>query len=117
MPVNQVATGREPWVMVASPLVWATHFLASYATAAIWCAKIGGPLRGARVAIAAYTVVALLAVAAIGWRGLVHARLDGVGGPADRQRFLGVTTLLLSILSAIAIAYSALAPLFVAACP
>ena len=45
------------------PAIWMLHFLMSYATAAVWCAKVagpGGPLDGVRAAIASYTVVAVL---------------------------------------------------------
>ncbi|HYD49564.1 MAG TPA: hypothetical protein VEB21_14505, partial [Terriglobales bacterium] len=57
------------WRLAAPPVVWALHFLLSYGTASVWCAKVvgqGGSLAGARLAIAAYTVVALAAIAAIG---------------------------------------------------
>jgi len=50
------------WLLTASPIFWAAHFLLCYLTAAIWCAKVvglGGSLASARVAIAVYTVVAL----------------------------------------------------------
>ena len=46
------------WLLTASPTIWAAHFLLSYATAAIWCAKIAGPggsLTTVRVAIAVYS--------------------------------------------------------------
>lgn len=41
-------------MLVASPMIWAVHFLLSYVTAAIWCAKVGGALDGVRVSIAVY---------------------------------------------------------------
>jgi hypothetical protein len=52
------------WALVLPPTLWALHFLLSYGTAAVWCAKLagdGGSLFGARVAIAVYTGLALLA--------------------------------------------------------
>lgn len=115
----------ELWMVAASPVIWSLHFLLCYATAAIWCAKVaggGGPLAGARVAIAAYTVVALAGIAAVGWRGL---RRHGHGGdapphdddsPEDRSRFLGFATALLSGLSGVATIYTALAAVFVGSC-
>lgn len=113
------------WMIAASPTIWAAHFLASYITAAVWCAKVagdGGALGGARVAIGAYTVLALVPVALIGVRAFHRQR---VGGPApehdldsslDRHRFLAFATLLLSGLSAVAILYAALAAVFVESC-
>ena len=44
-----------------SPTIWGVHFLLSYITAAIYCAKYAPPdgsLRGVRWAIAAYTILA-----------------------------------------------------------
>ena len=58
------------WLLTASPVIWAAHFLLSYVTAAIWCAKVAGPdgsLGGVRVAIAVYTVLALSGIGIIGW--------------------------------------------------
>ncbi len=113
------------WVAVASPLIWSAHFLLSYCTAAIWCAKLAGrdgSIAGARIAIAVYTVLALAAVGLIGLRGYQRHRLDGgsephdADTPEDRYRFLGFATLLLSLLSGVAILYSALAAAIVGSC-
>jgi hypothetical protein len=122
-----VAAERDSLVpLVASPVVWAAHFLASYGTAAIYCEKVAGrdgSLAGARVAIAVFTVVALAAVGAIGWRA--YRRERGEGGPVlphdsdsseGRRRFLGFAALLLSGLSAVAILYAALAAVFIGRC-
>jgi hypothetical protein len=49
------------WLLTASPLIWAGHFLLCYITAAIRCAKMVGPygsLSAVWVAIAVYTVLA-----------------------------------------------------------
>jgi uncharacterized membrane protein YhaH (DUF805 family) len=123
---TQLAEARESlWWVVASPLVWAAHFLLCYCTAAIWCAKFAGAersLSGARVAIAAYTVLALVAVTALAVKGLRRHRLPGgevphdADEPEDRHRFLGFAALLLSLLSMLAIAYSALAAAFIGSC-
>jgi hypothetical protein len=112
------------WLLAASPAIWSLHFLVSYATAAIWCAKVteGGSLAGARVAIAVYTAVALAGIALVGWRGFQRHRHGGLAAPhdddtpEDRRRFLGFSTALLSGLSAIATAYSALAAVFIGSC-
>ena len=31
------------WLLTASPVMWAAHFLLSYGTASVWCAKVAGP--------------------------------------------------------------------------
>jgi hypothetical protein len=113
------------WLLTASPVIWAVHFLLCYATAAIWCAKVaglGGPLGTARIAIAMYTVLALGAIGVIGWIGyrkhsFGHATLPHDDDtPEDRHRFLGFATLLLSGLSAVAVIYAGLIIFFVRSC-
>ena len=113
------------WLLTAAPAIWAAHFLLSYATASIWCAKVvgsGGSLWGVRVAIAIYTVIALIGIGTIGWSGY---RRHSFGSetvphdfdtPEDRHRFLGFATLLLSALSAVATLYVALVAVFIRSC-
>jgi putative membrane protein len=63
-------SNQSLWLLIASPTIWTGHFLASYLTAAIWCAKYAGPdqsLGNVRVAIAV-----LLAL------GIAGERLDPV---------------------------------------
>jgi hypothetical protein len=112
-------------LLTASPVIWAAHFMLSYLTAAIWCAKVAGhdgPLGGVRVAIAIYTVLALSGIGYIGWLAF---RRHSYGTatlphdddtPEDRHRFLGFATLLLSALSAVAVIYAALAAVFIGSC-
>jgi hypothetical protein len=119
-------------LLLTSPVVWALHFLASYVTAAVWCARAGGGggagMAGAavgagavQVAIAVYTLVALAAIALVGRRGLSHWRRlgdhasDG-DAPAERARFIGSVTVLLSGLSAVAVAYAAVVAAFFGNC-
>jgi hypothetical protein len=113
------------WALAASPSLWAAHFLLSYATAAVYCAKFAGSdasLAPARIAIAVYTVVALGGIAVVGWRGVQRHRTGAADvphdddSPEDRHRFLGLATALLSGLSAVATVYSALAAVFVGSC-
>ena len=113
------------WLLAASPIVWAAHFLLCYITAAIWCEKVvgpGGALMTVQVAIAAYTAVALAAIGIIGWIGY---RRHSYGSadlphdddtPEDRHRFLGFSTFLLSGLSAVAVVYAALVAAFIGSC-
>lgn len=124
------ATRERPlylWALAASPAIWAAHFLLSYGTASIWCAKVagvGGSLSGARIAIAAYTAVALAGIALVGWDGHRRHRHRHAPDsephdddtPEDRHRFLGQATVLLSALSAVATVFEALVVVFVGSC-
>lgn len=113
------------WLLTASPLIWAAHFLLCYATASIWCAKVvgpGGSLTTVRVAIAVYSALALAGIGVVGWIGyrrhsFGHAELPhDADTPEDRHRFLGFATLLLSGLSAVAVLYAGLVALFFGMC-
>lgn len=110
------------WMLAAPPTIWAVHFLLSYITAAIWCAKVAAPLDPVRIAIAMYTAVALVGIAITGWRGVRQHRLGTAtvphdfDTPEDRHRFLGFATLLLAGLSFVATIFVALTVLFVKTC-
>ncbi len=113
------------WWLAASPTIWALHFLGSYITVAVRCAKgsvLYGSLGWARGAIYIYTGVALLGVAAIGVRAYRRHTIGNATVPhdfdtrADRTRFLGFATLLLSALSAVAIVYVMLPTLYLETC-
>jgi hypothetical protein len=113
------------WIVPASPVIWAVHFLACYILAALWCGMVvgrGGSLGTVRVVIAALTLVALAAIAVIGWLGHRAHTLGAEQAPhdddtpEDRHRFLGFAALLLSGLSGVAVIYTALAALFVKTC-
>jgi hypothetical protein len=125
-PTNPVAEQHETlWILAASPTIWAVHLLLSYATAAIWCGMIAGPygsLTTARIAIGAYTAVALAGIGVIGAVGFRRHRLGSsepphdADTPEDRHRFIGFSTFLLSGLSAVAVIYAALAAVFIEGC-
>ena len=113
------------WLLTASPVIWAAHFLLCYGTAAVWCAKVvgaGGSLETTRIAILFYTLVALAAIVIIGWIGYRRHSLGKAtvphddDTPADRHRFLGFATFLLSALSAVAVIYAALVAVFIRSC-
>lgn len=99
------------WWLTLAPTIWAVHFMASYLTAAIWCAKYSGEDRsidGVPWAIAVYTAVALAGIAVSGWHGYRRHRYRGgdtphdSDTPEDRHRFLGFAALLLAALSGVA---------------
>lgn len=112
------------WLLTVSPVIWTAHFLLSYGTAAVWCSKVAGPggsLWEARLAIAAYTVLALIGIGITGWIGYRRHNFGGAtphdfDSPEDRHGFLGFATLLLSALSAAATIYVALAAVFIESC-
>jgi hypothetical protein len=98
-------------MLALAPAIWMAHFLMSYLTAAIWCAKVAGrgaPLDAVHTTVAWYTVLAVIAIALVGWSGYARHR-HGLevaehdsDTPADRHRFLGFATMLLAGLSAVA---------------
>jgi hypothetical protein len=111
-------SNQSLWLLTISPSIWAAHFLASYLTAAIYCAKFAGPdgsLRNVRLAIAVYTALALGGISVTCWIGYRRqaygsdSSTRGFDTSADRHRFLGFATLLLSGLSAVAVGFVALA--------
>lgn len=113
------------WLLIVSPTIWAAHFLLSYISAAIWCAKYApryGSLEPVRWAIAIYTVVALVGIALNGRSGLRRHRFGSESlphdfdTPGDRHRFLGFATALLAALSAVATVFAALVVIFFEDC-
>lgn len=113
------------WLLTASPVIWAGHFLLCYVTAAIWCEKVAGEdglLGTAQTAIVVYTVAALVGIGIVGWSGYRRHRYGTATSPhdadtpGDRHRFLGFATLLLSALSAVAVVYAALTVVFLDTC-
>jgi hypothetical protein len=114
------------WRLIVSPAIWALHFLLSYVTAAIWCAKFApgpeGSLAPVRWAIAGYTLVALAGIAVNarrGWRRHLfqsESLPHDFDTPGDRHRFLGFSTVLLAGLSAIATVFAAFVVIFFEDC-
>jgi hypothetical protein len=123
---NEISEQNQSlWMLLASPAIWTVHFLLSYSTAAIWCGMVvgrDGSLWSIRLAIAGYTVVALIAIGITGCFGFRRHRLGSetlphdADTPEDRHRFLGFATLLLSGLSAVATVYVGLAAVFIGSC-
>lgn len=110
------------------PLIWAAHFLASYAATAVLCAKLPEPrehLDLLRWGIGAATLLALGAIAWIGWRSFRQWREGNEDGPLeddadgsgeDRHQFLGHAAFLLAVISFIGTVYTAMPALLAASC-
>lgn len=113
------------WILTVSPTIWAVHFLLSYITAAVYCAKYAPPsgdLGPVRIAVAIYTVLALGGIALTARLGYRKHSFGGATLPhdfdtrADRHRFIGFASILLSGLSAVATIFVALAAVFIGDC-
>lgn len=115
------------WALTVAPTIWALHFLLSYGSASVWCAKAGqasASLAGIRGAIVVFTAVALVGIAVSGVAGYRrHGRGHGLettghdfDSPEGRHRFLGFATLLLAGLSAVATLFTALPAVFIETC-
>ncbi len=111
-------------LLTVGPVVFMLHFLLTYVTAAVWCARFAGPgapLGGVATVIAVYTAVALVAIGSVARLG-ARRHHDSAAVPHDRDTpqdrggFLGFATLLLAGLSAIATLYVATATIFFPVC-
>jgi hypothetical protein len=132
--MNTPATTPPPearenlWLLIVSPTIWAAHFLLSYITAAVWCAKFADGREAANTlgpvpwAIGVYTIAALAGIAINGRSGLRRHRFEDESlphdfdTPGDRHRFLGFATVLLAALSAVATVFAALVIIFLKDC-
>lgn len=113
------------WVLIIAPTIWAIHLMASYLTAAIWCAKFadsGQDFGFVRTAIGIYTLLALLGIGVTGWYAYRRHSYRGSRTPhdadtsRDRHRFLGFAGLLLSALSGVATAFAGLVAFYFRSC-
>ena len=113
------------------PTIWAAHFFVTYVIVSLWCAPTlgGGPLAAASSSLTSaqpiiwgLTIAALLGIGMVGFSGY---RRQGYGGetephdddtPEDRHRFLGLATMLLAGLSAVATIFVALSTTFFSTC-
>ena len=115
------------WALIVAPSIWALHFVLSYASASVWCAKAGdasASLGGVRTAIAMYTAMALVGIAVTGVVGFrrhgpdrgLEATGHDFDSPEGRHRFLGFAMMLLAGLSAVATIFTALPVVFIDTC-
>ena len=111
-------SGRSLWLLIAGPGIWIAHFLLSYVTASVYCAKTAGiGLAPVRLAVGAYTALALIGLVAAG----VYATRrpepgDAATGRQSRRRFIGSATVLLCGLGGLATMYVAIVALFFEGC-
>jgi hypothetical protein len=113
------------WLLTFGPAIWAAHFLMTYGTAAVWCAKYttDGTIGPLHEVVSAFTVVALIGIGVIGYQGWRrHTYGEGASAPhdddtpEDRHRFLGLATFMLAALSAVATAYVGVSAFFFETC-
>lgn len=107
--------------MVASPLVWAGHFLVCYTLVALACAfgfgiGTGGEWGTVRIILLIVSAGAVLVIAGLTFLAYRRWRQSGGSEPAqdhrqERHRFMSVAALLLSVLSGVGVVYTAI-PLF-----
>jgi hypothetical protein len=124
IPTDVEEPRQSLWGLTAGPAIWIGHFLSSYVAAAVWCGNVGAQTRFglASLLFAAVTVLALAAVAWVardGWTRYNHGEAvpsHHKDTPEDRHRFLGLATLLLAILSAVSIVYTAIAVAMLRGC-
>lgn len=113
------------WTLIATPTIWAGHFLFCYVVAAFDCApneRIFETIEATRLAIAGVTAACLVAIAVIGLRAFREWRFNEGSFPHDedtaddRERFMEFSSLLLAGLSFIAVLFVALPALLIADC-
>ncbi|MCF3595063.1 hypothetical protein LZG00_13785 [Rhodobacteraceae bacterium LMO-12] len=111
------------WRITLAPVIWAAHFVTSYAVAAVICAKAPGLLDTARLGLMLATVLALAVVAWLGWRawrqwdvGNTGDYTNALGVSEDRHQFLGHAAVLLALISAIGVIYGTLPVLLLDTC-
>lgn len=104
------------------PLIWALHFVACYGLVAVTCAK-GWDIGTVRLGLLVFSGAALCGIAWVArtaWRQWGVARTgDAVnrGGQAeDRHHFLGHAAFLLSMISAIGVAFVSLPLILIGGC-
>lgn len=124
-PQSRPESQESIWMLTIGPLIWAFHFLASYLTAAIYCAKASedsGAAQPVQLAILLYTLLAVPAIAWVMWIGYRRHRLGDSSLPHDadtsddRHRFLGFATVLLCALSLVATLYTLCVAIFAGTC-
>ncbi len=128
---REVAEEGESLLRITlAPTVWALHFVASYASAAIYCAKRASgaeDIAVLRIGIGLGTIVALATILWLGhsaWRQWLAAKErsgremieDLVEEGEGRHGFLGHAGLLLAIVSFVGVLYTTLPAALIGTC-
>ncbi|KAB1087303.1 hypothetical protein F4V91_13255 [Neorhizobium galegae] len=113
------------WTLFTAPTVWALHFIACYATVAVFCAKrlpSSFTFDGVRIALVIVTVLALAMIVLAGYLAWRQWGFGAADPPHDeptrdaRTLFQGFATLLLSGLSFVAVVFASIPLIFIAEC-
>jgi hypothetical protein len=114
--------------ITVGPLIWAGHFVLSYGGAAVFCAKLPQASEHLALLSGGIGVATAAALAGIAWQGrrsFYQWRRgnagsltddDDDGSSEDRHQFLGHAALLLAVISAIGVIYTALPAFLTATC-
>ena len=124
MPRSVRSHAPDPlWVPVVSPIIWSTHFTASYIWAAMACGRFASQAAGTlEPALIVMTAAALIAIGLLflrAFRQLNYQLPDQPnddGTPEDRTRFMSYTTMLLAGMSWIATLFVGVAGTMVGGC-
>lgn len=113
------------WTLFTAPVVWALHFVACYATVAVFCAKrlpSSFTFDTVRIVLLGVTAAALAMIVLSAWLAWRQWGFGAADPPHDaptrssRTLFQGFATLLLSGLSFVAVIYAAIPLAFIAEC-
>lgn len=112
------------WLIILGPSIWAAHFLLSYGSAAVVCAKLpDGAFLGWRVGAGVLTAVALAAIVAVGWKAWRQWDLlddfdwsHGQPTGEHRHEFLGHAAVLLCGASFIGVVYGGIPAVLIETC-
>lgn len=106
------------WTITIAPLIWAVHFVLSYAATSVLCVKFGaGEMAVAwlQTGVGVLTALALGGIAFVAWRSWKQwdflddfDHTHHLSREEDRHEFLGHAAFLLSIVSFVGVAYVAL---------
>lgn len=107
-------TTHDLLLLLAGPIVWAVHFIAIYGLNGVVCARRGSAGQWAGMAWEAWAIVAagVVAVALLAAWTAARPRSEG----EHSRRFVRWTSLALSALAVLAIAWESLAVFLVPAC-
>lgn len=108
-------TRNHPLSLVAAPVIWGTHFLASYSLVSLACA-LGFP--GMRTGIAVLTGLALALLAFAGWSNYRKWSAVRHAGTQDApmEAFFALNAMLLCAMSALALSWIAFPALLLPLC-